>query len=171
MAHSSTWDYRHYRPDLGWGKGHVGSHQINCYDYTDAWRTPMGPTTLIDDYLSGPALLRQAVASMTQEQLASRPFPASGLRWKSSATLPISRSSYADRIKRIIAENEPTLFSGDPTEFASRLAYHQRSRRGASADCVDPSTGRTDSPHPQARRLSAAGYTFNVGADNTGRPG
>ena len=33
---------------------------------------------------------------------------------------------YADRIKRIIAENEPTLFGGDPTEFAARLAYHQR---------------------------------------------
>ena len=33
---------------------------------------------------------------------------------------------YADRIKRIIAENEPTMFSGDPTEFAARLAYHQR---------------------------------------------
>ena len=33
---------------------------------------------------------------------------------------------FADRIKRVIAENEPTLFGGDPTVFAARLAYNER---------------------------------------------
>jgi hypothetical protein len=33
---------------------------------------------------------------------------------------------YADRIKRVIAENEPTMFGGDPTLFAGRLAYDER---------------------------------------------
>ena len=33
---------------------------------------------------------------------------------------------YADRIKRVIAEEEPTLFGGDPDVFAARLAYTQR---------------------------------------------
>ena len=33
---------------------------------------------------------------------------------------------YADRIKRVIAENEPTMFGGDPDVFAARLGYHQR---------------------------------------------
>ncbi len=32
----------------------------------------------------------------------------------------------ADRIKRVIAENEPTLFGGDENLFAARLAYHER---------------------------------------------
>jgi hypothetical protein len=32
----------------------------------------------------------------------------------------------ADRIKRVIAENEPTLFGGDEKAFATRLAYHER---------------------------------------------
>ena len=33
---------------------------------------------------------------------------------------------YADRMKRAIAENEPTIFGGDPEAFAARLAYEQR---------------------------------------------
>jgi hypothetical protein len=33
---------------------------------------------------------------------------------------------YADRMKRVLAENEPTLFSGDPDDFAAHLAYGQR---------------------------------------------
>ena len=35
----------------------------------------MEPTTLIDDYLDGPQLLRKAVAGMSQEQLVARPIP------------------------------------------------------------------------------------------------
>jgi hypothetical protein len=33
---------------------------------------------------------------------------------------------FADRIKRIIAEDEPTLVSGAEKPFAARLAYHER---------------------------------------------
>ena len=33
---------------------------------------------------------------------------------------------YVDRMKRVIAEHEPTLLSGDPDLFAARLAYDQR---------------------------------------------
>ena len=33
---------------------------------------------------------------------------------------------YVDRMKRVIAENEPTLMSGDPDLFAARLAYDER---------------------------------------------
>ena len=33
---------------------------------------------------------------------------------------------YADRIKRIIAEEEPALLGGDPDLFAARLAYQKR---------------------------------------------
>ena len=55
----------------------------------------MEPTTLIDNYLEGPQLLRKAVAGMSQEQLVARPFPASGPLWRSSAIWPTSRSSVA----------------------------------------------------------------------------
>jgi DinB superfamily len=33
---------------------------------------------------------------------------------------------YADRMKRVIALNEPELLKGDPGLFAARLAYDQR---------------------------------------------
>ena len=86
----------------------------------------MEPTTLIDDYLSGPALLRQAVAGMTQEQLAARPISGKWSTLEVICHLADFEIVFADRIKRVIAENEPTLFGGDPNEFAARPAYHQR---------------------------------------------
>ena len=89
----------------------------------------MEATTLIDDYLAGPALLRQAVADMTQEQLVARPVPG---KW-STLEVVCHLADYeivgADRIKRTIAENEPTLIGGDQSQqsqFAARLAYHER---------------------------------------------
>ncbi len=81
---------------------------------------------LIHDYEIGPKLLRDAVAGMTREQLLARPVPG---RW---STLEVVchiadfEPVYADRMKRIIAENEPTMFGGDPDLFAARLAYHER---------------------------------------------
>ena len=33
---------------------------------------------------------------------------------------------YADRMKRVIAEDRPTMFGGDPDLFAASLAYDQR---------------------------------------------
>ena len=84
---------------------------------------------LIDDYLAGPTLLRQAVAGMTQAQLVARPIPG---KW-STLEVVCHLADYeivgADRIKRIIAENEPTLIGGDQSQqsqFAARLAYHER---------------------------------------------
>jgi hypothetical protein len=81
---------------------------------------------LIDDYISGPALLRQAVAGMTQEQLVARPIPGKWSTLEVICHLADFEIVGADRIKRVIAENEPTLFGGDEKIFAARLAYHQR---------------------------------------------
>ena len=80
----------------------------------------------IDDYVSGPALLRQAVAGMTQEQLVARPIPGKWSTLEVICHLADFEIVLADRIKRIIAEDEPTLLSGDQDAFAVRLAYHQR---------------------------------------------
>ncbi len=81
---------------------------------------------LIEQYLAGPDLLRRAVAGMTKEQLLARPIPG---KWSTLAVVchiadyePI----YADRMKRVIALNEPELLKGDPGLFAARLAYDQR---------------------------------------------
>ena len=81
---------------------------------------------LIEEYAAGPQQLRAAVADMSQEQLRARPVPG---RW---STLEVVchiadfEPVYADRMKRVIAENEPTMLGGDPDVFAARLAYDRR---------------------------------------------
>ncbi|MGA2254925.1 MAG: DinB family protein [Thermoguttaceae bacterium] len=86
----------------------------------------METKTLIDNYLDGPQLLRKAVAGMSQEQLVARPIPRKWSTLEVICHLADFEIVYADRIKRVIAENDPTLFGGDPDGFAARLAYHQR---------------------------------------------
>ena len=81
---------------------------------------------LIDDYLAGPQLLRNAVAGMSREQLLARPISGKWSTLEVICHLADFEIVCADRIKRVIAENEPTLFDGDPDVFAARLAYHQR---------------------------------------------
>ena len=81
---------------------------------------------LIDDYLAGPQKLRATVAGMTAEQLDARPIPG---KWSTKHVichLADFEPVYVDRMKRVIAENEPTLFGGDPDLFAARLAYDHR---------------------------------------------
>ena len=63
---------------------------------------------------------------MIAEQLDARPIPG---KWSTKHVIchiadfePV----YVDRMKRVIAENEPTLFSGDPNRFATTLAYDHR---------------------------------------------
>ena len=81
---------------------------------------------IIDDYVSGPQLLRQAVAGMTREQLVARPVPGKWSTLEVICHLADFEIVHADRIKRVIAENEPTLLGGDEKIFAARLAYHRR---------------------------------------------
>ncbi len=82
--------------------------------------------SLIEEYLAGPQLLRQAVAGMTNDQFLARPIPGKWSTLEVICHLADFEIVGADRIKRVIAENEPTLLGGDEKAFAARLAYHQR---------------------------------------------
>lgn len=81
---------------------------------------------LIDEYVKGPKLLRDAVAGMTREQLLARPVAGKWSTLEVIAHLADFEPVYGDRMKRILAEDEPTLFGGDPDKFAAKLAYHTR---------------------------------------------
>ena len=81
---------------------------------------------LIDEYLKGPKLLCDAVAGMTREQLLARPIAGKWSTMELIAHLADFEPVYGDRMKRVLAENEPTLFGGDPDKFAAKLAYHDR---------------------------------------------
>jgi hypothetical protein len=81
---------------------------------------------LIEAYLSGPRQLRQALAGMTREQLLARPVPGKWSTLEVVCHLADFDPILADRMKRIIAEDRPTLLGADEKHFAAALAYHDR---------------------------------------------
>lgn len=82
--------------------------------------------SLIDAYLAGPVQLREAIAGMTDEQLNAAPVPGKWSTRQVICHIADFEPVYADRMKRVIAEHEPTMFGGDPDVFAAHLAYDQR---------------------------------------------
>jgi hypothetical protein len=86
----------------------------------------MSPAELIDQYAAGPNLLREAVRGMTREQALARPVAGKWSTLECVCHLADFEIVYADRLKRVIAENEPTMFGGDPDVFAAALAYQDR---------------------------------------------
>jgi DinB superfamily len=83
-------------------------------------------TVLIDQYAAGPELLREATAGMTRDQIHARPVPGKWSTLEVVCHIADFEIVGADRLKRVIAEIEPTLFGGDERVFAARLAYHSR---------------------------------------------
>jgi hypothetical protein len=81
---------------------------------------------LIDRYLDGVQTLRQAVAGMNREQLLARPVPGKWSTLEVVCHLADFEPILADRMKRIIAEERPTLVGADEKRFAANLAYGQR---------------------------------------------
>jgi hypothetical protein len=81
---------------------------------------------LIDPYLAGAQTLREAIAGMTREQLTARPVHGKWSTLEVVCHLADFEPVLADRMKRVIAEDRPTLQGADETRFAAALAYHQR---------------------------------------------
>jgi uncharacterized damage-inducible protein DinB len=86
----------------------------------------MTTAMLIEQYLAGPKLLRESIAGMTLEELEACPVPGKWSTKQVICHIADFEPVYLDRIKRVIAENEPTMFGGDPDLFAARLAYDSR---------------------------------------------
>jgi hypothetical protein len=63
---------------------------------------------------------------MTREQLLARPVPGKWSTLEVVCHLADFEIVGADRIKRVIAEDRPTLPDGDENLFAARLAYNNR---------------------------------------------
>jgi len=83
-------------------------------------------TDLLDAYLAGADELRRAVQTMTGEQLTASPV---GGKWSTLEVLchlADSETVFADRMKRILAEDRPALPFADPELFAPALAYRRR---------------------------------------------
>ena len=83
-------------------------------------------STLIDDYSGGATLLRDALRRAASCDLDARPVPG---RWSVREVvchLADSEIVYADRMKRVVAEEDPTFFEADPDLFGRALCCQQR---------------------------------------------
>ena len=81
---------------------------------------------LINDYAAGSQMLREAVKGMTREQMTARPVAGKWSTLEVVCHIADFEIVGADRIKRVIAEERPTLPDGDENLFAKGLAYHSR---------------------------------------------
>ncbi len=81
---------------------------------------------LIEQYLVGPQQLRDAIAGMTGDQMNATPVPDKWSTRQVICHIADFEPVYANRMKRAIAEDEPTIFSGDPDAFVASLTYDQR---------------------------------------------
>ncbi len=92
--------------------------------------TPPAPAEwshLLQEYAAGPALLREAVAGLATDQFDRQVGPGAWSIRQVICHISDFEPIYADRIKRAIAEDSPTIQSGDPDQFAASLAYNSRS--------------------------------------------
>lgn len=81
---------------------------------------------LADAYLAGAAALRAAVRGMTREQLLARPVPGKWSTLEVVCHIADFEPILADRMKRVIALDNPTLLGADENRFAAALGYHDR---------------------------------------------
>jgi uncharacterized damage-inducible protein DinB len=80
---------------------------------------------LIDHYENGGPLLAYAITSLDRDQELARPGPGVWSIAELVVHLLDSDLVAADRIKRVIAEDEPTLLAYDENAWLSRLGYEQ----------------------------------------------
>jgi len=86
----------------------------------------MNHEELISNYLAGASYVRNAVEGMSQEQLLAKPIPGKWSTHQVVCHLADTEALYAERMKRVIAEQEPPLLSIDPDAWMARLACPER---------------------------------------------
>ena len=82
---------------------------------------------LLQQYEQGPELLRAALRQVKPEQYELQPVPGKWSIQQVICHLADFEPIYADRMKRVLVEDNPTLFGGDPDVFAAGLQYGHRS--------------------------------------------
>jgi hypothetical protein len=83
-------------------------------------------TTLIQAYSRGAELLRRTVGSTPESNWDARPIDGAWSIRQVVCHLADSEIVYADRMKRVIAEDNPTLFEADPNVFMPALYCSER---------------------------------------------
>ena len=81
---------------------------------------------VLEQYANGSTELSSALSGLSDEQLDAIPVPGKWSIRQVVCHIADFELVYADRMKRVIAETDPTFFGGDPDTFAAGLAYKQR---------------------------------------------
>jgi DinB family protein len=102
---------------------------------------------LIERYKEGHRVLTEALDGITDMELDARPGPRDWTAREVAHHMADSEMISAIRLRRLLAEDEPTIFSYDEEEFARRLFYGDRpieaslqavrAARRASAEILD----------------------------------
>jgi len=86
---------------------------------------------LIEQYAGGGRKLSQSIAGLTHEQLLAVPIPGKWSTHQVVIHLADGEASFADRIRRIIAMDNPVLLAWDENQFLKNLHYEQQSAEDA----------------------------------------
>ncbi len=86
----------------------------------------MSTEAALSAYLDGIGILRSAMQGLTPDQLRARPVAGKWTILEVACHIADFDTIYADRIKRIIAEDRPLLISSDHDAYVTKLAYHDR---------------------------------------------
>jgi len=81
---------------------------------------------LLKQYEKGPDLLKTAVAGVREDQFDQTPVPGKWSIRQVVCHIADFEPVYADRMKRVLVEDNPTMFGGDPDVFAAGLHYEKR---------------------------------------------
>ncbi len=87
----------------------------------------MSSNPLVDEYERGVELLRASLKEADPKQLDARPIPGKWSIREVVCHLADSEIVYADRIKRVLAEDDPMFFEADPEQFRESLRVAGRS--------------------------------------------
>ena len=87
--------------------------------------------SIIDEYEAGADKLIKATAGMTPADLSAAPIPGKWSTHQVVVHLADAESAFADRIRRIVAEDEPLLLAWDENKFVQRLHYEAQSATDA----------------------------------------
>src|SRR4051794_41241867 len=82
--------------------------------------------TVIEQFASGGAKLRRAVAGLSQDELTARPGPGKWSILEVVVHLADSDAISIDRMKRILIEDNPPLLYADETAYVEKLHTHDQ---------------------------------------------
>jgi uncharacterized damage-inducible protein DinB len=91
----------------------------------------MDNKTLIDQYEAGPAKLKEAIIGLSHDELLAAPIPGKWSTQQVVIHLADAEAAQADRMRRVLATDNPPLLAWDENQFAANLHYDVQSAEDA----------------------------------------